>query len=214
MQSIGGLIVDDNQYMRKIVRDLLMNIGVQEVHEAGTASPGSKRSACSRPISSSSTGKCRCSTERSGAHRALARRVSGARRADHHAQRPRRALARSRSRRGSASTNSSQAGVRADAARPHRWRSSPSRARMVQVGDYYGPEPRKLFASRCTTPSMARLPTAGAEIIAAYPSDSLLCIAYRHPPTFADWVVSNSPRGPKLRRARWCDIEGVSKFRA
>jgi two-component system chemotaxis response regulator CheY len=34
MQSLAVLVVDDNQYMRKIVRNLLVNLGVKNVHEA------------------------------------------------------------------------------------------------------------------------------------------------------------------------------------
>ncbi|MGN6461085.1 MAG: response regulator [Pseudolabrys sp.] len=34
IQQLNVLIVDDNQYMRKIVRGLLLNIGVKELYEA------------------------------------------------------------------------------------------------------------------------------------------------------------------------------------
>jgi two-component system, chemotaxis family, chemotaxis protein CheY len=34
IQSLGVLIVEDNQYMRKIVRSLLTNIGVSDIYEA------------------------------------------------------------------------------------------------------------------------------------------------------------------------------------
>ena len=51
IQSISVLIVDDNQYMRKVVRNILVNIGVKNIHEAATASRASKRSACSRRTS-------------------------------------------------------------------------------------------------------------------------------------------------------------------
>ena len=34
-QSIDVLIVDDNQFMRKLIRNLLVNIGVKSIHEAG-----------------------------------------------------------------------------------------------------------------------------------------------------------------------------------
>jgi two-component system chemotaxis response regulator CheY len=40
IQSLGVLVVDDNQYMRKIVRNLLMNVGVREVFEAGDGIAG------------------------------------------------------------------------------------------------------------------------------------------------------------------------------
>jgi two-component system, chemotaxis family, chemotaxis protein CheY len=34
IQSLSILVVDDSQYMRRIVRNLLMNIGVKTIHEA------------------------------------------------------------------------------------------------------------------------------------------------------------------------------------
>ena len=34
VQSIEVLIIDDNQYMRKVVRNLLVNVGVKSIHEA------------------------------------------------------------------------------------------------------------------------------------------------------------------------------------
>jgi len=34
VQSLSVLVVDDNQYMRKVVRNLLVNLGVKNVHEA------------------------------------------------------------------------------------------------------------------------------------------------------------------------------------
>jgi CheY-like chemotaxis protein len=40
MQSIAVLVVDDNQYMRKVVRNLLVNLGVKNVHEAGDGIAG------------------------------------------------------------------------------------------------------------------------------------------------------------------------------
>ena len=35
LRSLGVLVVDDSPFMRKIVRNLLLNIGVKEVYEAG-----------------------------------------------------------------------------------------------------------------------------------------------------------------------------------
>lgn len=35
IHAIEVLIIDDNQYMRKVVRNLLVNLGVKNVHEAG-----------------------------------------------------------------------------------------------------------------------------------------------------------------------------------
>ena len=41
IQDLSILVVDDNQYMRKVVRNLLINIGVRKVYEAsdGIAGP-------------------------------------------------------------------------------------------------------------------------------------------------------------------------------
>jgi len=38
--SLGVLLVDDSQFMRKIVRNLLLNIGVRDVYEAGDGIAG------------------------------------------------------------------------------------------------------------------------------------------------------------------------------
>ncbi len=40
VHSIEVLIVDDNQYMRKVVRNLLVNLGVKNIHEAGDGIAG------------------------------------------------------------------------------------------------------------------------------------------------------------------------------
>jgi len=40
IKSRSVLVVDDNQFMRKIVRNLLMNIGVREVYEAADGIAG------------------------------------------------------------------------------------------------------------------------------------------------------------------------------
>jgi two-component system chemotaxis response regulator CheY len=40
IQSIDVLVVDDNQFMRKLVRNLLVNVGVKSVHEAGDGITG------------------------------------------------------------------------------------------------------------------------------------------------------------------------------
>ncbi len=34
IQSLCVVVVDDNQYMRKMVRNLLMNCGIKEIYEA------------------------------------------------------------------------------------------------------------------------------------------------------------------------------------
>lgn len=40
LRSLGILVIDDNQYMRKIVRNLLLGIGVKQVYEAGDGIAG------------------------------------------------------------------------------------------------------------------------------------------------------------------------------
>ena len=40
VQSIDVLVVDDNQFMRKLIRNLLVNVGVKNVHEAGDGITG------------------------------------------------------------------------------------------------------------------------------------------------------------------------------
>lgn len=40
IQSADVLVVDDNQFMRKLVRNLLVNVGVKNVHEAGDGITG------------------------------------------------------------------------------------------------------------------------------------------------------------------------------
>ncbi|MDQ2081425.1 response regulator [Xanthobacteraceae bacterium Astr-EGSB] len=40
IQSADVLVVDDNQFMRKLVRNLLVNVGVKNVHEAGDGIAG------------------------------------------------------------------------------------------------------------------------------------------------------------------------------
>ncbi len=40
VQSIDVLVVDDNQFMRKLIRNLLVNVGVKNVHEAGDGIAG------------------------------------------------------------------------------------------------------------------------------------------------------------------------------
>lgn len=35
IQALCVLVVDDNQYMRKIIRNLLVNCGVKDIYEAG-----------------------------------------------------------------------------------------------------------------------------------------------------------------------------------
>lgn len=40
VQSAAVLVIDDNQFMRKLVRNLLVNVGVKNVHEAGDGIAG------------------------------------------------------------------------------------------------------------------------------------------------------------------------------
>jgi CheY-like chemotaxis protein len=40
VQSVSVLVIDDNQYMRKVVRNLLVNLGVKQIHEAGDGIAG------------------------------------------------------------------------------------------------------------------------------------------------------------------------------
>jgi DNA-binding response OmpR family regulator len=40
VQSLGVLVIDDNAYMRKIVRNLLLNLGVKNINEAGDGIAG------------------------------------------------------------------------------------------------------------------------------------------------------------------------------
>src|SRR5215470_8204932 len=40
VHSIEVLIVDDNQYMRKVIRNLLVNLGVKSIHEAADGIAG------------------------------------------------------------------------------------------------------------------------------------------------------------------------------
>src|SRR5262249_26328322 len=40
LSSINVLVIDDNQYMRKVTRNLLVNIGVKNIHEAGDGITG------------------------------------------------------------------------------------------------------------------------------------------------------------------------------
>lgn len=40
VQAVEVLVVDDNQYMRKVIRNLLVNLGVKTIHEAGDGIAG------------------------------------------------------------------------------------------------------------------------------------------------------------------------------
>ena len=58
VKSAKVLIVDDDYYTRKVVRTLLLLVGVTDIHDAGEGRAGWKRSATWRRTSSSSTGRC------------------------------------------------------------------------------------------------------------------------------------------------------------
>ena len=144
IQSLCVLVVDDNQYMRKMIRNLLVNCGVKDIYEAGD---GIAALDIIRTVESARgdprLGDAAVERRRTGAHRALAGRVSGAGRSHHHAQRPRRALARGRG---------GAAGVNEYLVKPVSAKSLYDRLvsiviqprPVVQLGDYYGPEPRKI----------------------------------------------------------------------
>ena len=40
VRSLGVLVIDDSQFMRKIVRNCLLNVGVKEIYEAGDGIAG------------------------------------------------------------------------------------------------------------------------------------------------------------------------------
>src|SRR3984893_4510973 len=40
LQSVEVLVVEDNQYMRKVVRNMLVNLGVKTIHEASDGIAG------------------------------------------------------------------------------------------------------------------------------------------------------------------------------
>ena len=78
LQQLQVLVVDDNAFMRTVVRGLLNNIGVKGVIEAGDGIAALDKIREETPTSSSSTGKCRCSMGQSWcgscAHPAYSRR--------------------------------------------------------------------------------------------------------------------------------------------
>ena len=79
---------------------------------------------------------------------------------------------------------------------------------MVQLGDYYGPEPRKLFTDPITEPSFARLPRHPAELIQRriHPivPRGLRMSGRGNQPDNPARPAGTSPRGPILPRGRWC----------
>ena len=139
------LMVDDEPYMRKVVRTLLMSIGVRTVYEAADGPAGLETIRSVMPdvviLDWEMPGLDGAGFVRM---RALAADLSLSRHADHHADRPRRALARDRGHPDRASTNSCSSRCRprrcATAWSSVHGQSAPDR----EQGDYYGPAPRKL----------------------------------------------------------------------
>src|SRR5713226_8296395 len=96
IERLGILVVDENQYMRKLTRMMLMNIGAKSIYEAAdglaaldvirTANPDVVLLDWDLPVLSGPD----------HAHRALARRVHQAQHPRHHAQRLRGSRARAR----------------------------------------------------------------------------------------------------------------------
>ena len=120
IQQLRVLVVDDNQFMRNIVRNLLNNIGVKNVYRSRRrhrrAGDDPRRS---RPTSSILDWEMPLlNGAGAGAHRALARRVPDAGYSHHHAHRPRRALAHHRSGQARRERIPLQAGVGQGAVRP------------------------------------------------------------------------------------------------
>ena len=86
IENLGILVVDESQYMRKLTRMMLMNIGAKTIYEAAdgvaaldiirTANPDVALIDWDLPVLSGAAG---------GADRALAGRVPEAASADHHA---------------------------------------------------------------------------------------------------------------------------------
>ena len=96
IQSLCVLVVDDNQYMRKMMRNLLVNCGIKDIYEAGDGITALDTICTVGPDVGSSTGEMPLLSGATSCDRAFARRIPDAQRADHHAQRPRRTLARGR----------------------------------------------------------------------------------------------------------------------
>ena len=57
--STRVLVIDDDYYMRKVIRSLLLAVGIKDVHETANGVDGLRRLKSSLPMSSFSTGKCR-----------------------------------------------------------------------------------------------------------------------------------------------------------
>src|ERR1700747_127312 len=87
IQALCVLVVDDNQYMRKMIRNLLVNCGVKDIYEAGDGITALDTIRTVGPdVVILDWENAAPQRRRACAHRAFARRVSDARCPDHHAQ--------------------------------------------------------------------------------------------------------------------------------
>ena len=144
IQALCVLVVDDNQYMRKTIRNLLVNCGVKDICEAAdgiavldtlrTVGPDVVLLDWEMPLLNGAE---------IGAHCAFARRVSDAPCADHHAQRTRRTVACAGGDAAWRQRISDQAGLGEGDLR-RLVSITLQRRPTVRLGDYYVPEPRRL----------------------------------------------------------------------
>ena len=88
IHQLRVLVVDDNQFMRSVVRGLLTNIGVKKIFEAGDGIGALDMIRTTSPdVVDPRLGDAAAQRPRAGAHRALARRVPDAGPPYHHTQR-------------------------------------------------------------------------------------------------------------------------------
>ena len=94
IQSLCVLVVDDNQYMRKMIRNLLVNCGIKDIYEAadGIAALDSIRTVAPDAVMLDWEMPLLSGPELVRIVRSPGR-IPDAGRADHHAHRPLRALA-------------------------------------------------------------------------------------------------------------------------
>ena len=145
IERLGILVATRIQYMRKLTRMMLMNIGAKSIYEAadGLAAIDIIRTA-SPDVVLRRVGPAGAERAADHAHRALARRVHQAQHPRHHAQ-----------------ACAARARARGDAARRHEFLLKPTSPKalrdrllsilieprpMVQIGKYYVPEPRRPLA--------------------------------------------------------------------
>ena len=96
MGMIKVLIVDDEHYTRKVIRTLLMSIGCTKIYEAGDGADGLEPIRAIHPDIVLLDWEMPGSTAPTSCAGCARPHVSAAGRSDHHAHRPRRALARAR----------------------------------------------------------------------------------------------------------------------